>query len=398
MFPYLISHIMDRISRSSSYLFLTLTLTLSFAYAGEYHAIKEKTKINQEVLACSQCHTMHGTQGNASLIYDKYGVSTGVYTKLLRQATILQLCLYCHDGNTGGVSPTPPDIWGTTAGQTNPSGGSLCSGSTDNATPPCSDITTNHTVGAAGPIPIPGTSPAVNLTEFTCVNCHNPHGTTSYRNLRDNGTTYAGITFMAAGETITYSMNAARDNTKYVNNLVAADFGLAKYETSNVVFKKVPVATAPNTDANKAGIQGFCKSCHTLFHGAGGDAATVGGAEPTTPWTRHPTRDTNIATAAAATNLHADLNCWTTGTTAGGCAEAFNTTGWNRVIDPDVTDENNGTAVPFCLTCHRAHGSTRHSNLIYGGAALSTRGDLDPTEAGWSSRMMRSTCQQCHNQ
>ncbi|MBI3755159.1 MAG: hypothetical protein HY265_03240, partial [Deltaproteobacteria bacterium] len=312
-------------------------------------------------------------------------------------------CLYCHDGNRVGFScaantPCPPDIWGPTiTGQTNPSGGSLCSGGTEPASPPCTTTNTNHTVDVNATVTVPGSSPAITFNSttgaggFTCVNCHNPHGTTSYRNLRDNGTSYAGVTFMAASDTISYFMGG-RNAGYYVNNLSAAGFGLAKYETSNVVFKKAPTT-------NTAGIQGFCKSCHTLFHGASGDTnmstntGTVGDNLTTpNPWLRHPTRDTSIGTGA--TNLHADSACWTAGTTAAGCAETF--TPWdttpstsNRVIDPNaVAATNTGTAVPFCLTCHRAHGSTNHSNLIFG----------PPTSVGGAGTMMRQTCQQCHNQ
>lgn len=381
MFPYLLSHTVERISQTcllTLTLILTIILTFSPAYAGEYHIKKERTTAKtSELLVCSQCHTMHGSQGSASMVYQKYGVTTGVYIKLLRQATIVQLCLYCHDGNSGGLSPPPPDIWGPTlaTGQTNPSAGSLCSGGPDGATPPCSDITTNHTVGAAGLIPIPGTNPVVNLAEFTCVNCHSPHGTTSYRNLRDNGSAYAGITFMATGEAITYSMSAIENNTDYVNILVAPGLGVAKYETSNVLFKTVPTTST-------AGIQGFCRSCHNLFHGAGGDS-NMGGPETAAPWTRHPTRNTNITTGAA--NLHADSTCWTTGTAAN-CAEAFTTRA--RHIDPDITSTIDGDETPFCLTCHRAHGSTRHSNLVFGAA----------TSLGGAGAKMRDTCQQCHNQ
>ncbi|HBR16436.1 MAG TPA: hypothetical protein DD725_02325 [Deltaproteobacteria bacterium] len=392
MIRYHITRTPNRKPRISRIFYIThllffLTLIFSFAYAGEYHNSTNKGA-PAETLACSQCHSMHGSQGGVSMVYDEstrgYGGSVNaVYSKLLRQSNILNLCLFCHHDNEAAMGA--PDVWDG-GNITNQSAGLLCYNI--GGSPPCADSAKNHTVDVNVTVTVPGTiSSPITLNGFTCVNCHNPHGTTSYRNLRDNGTIYAppgssSITYMAVGETITYSMTttATRDNTKYVNmiNLPSLGQGLDKYKTSNVVFKLAPTT-------NTAGIQGFCKSCHTDFHGAGGDS-NMGGAEPTNPWKRHPTRDTSIGTGA--TNLHADSACWIAGTTAAGCAEAFNTTGWNRVIDPNTTDENNGTAVPFCLTCHRAHGSTNHSNLIFG----------PPTSVGGAGTMMRQTCQQCHNQ
>lgn len=409
MIRYHIARTPNRKPRISRIFYIThllffLTLIFSFAYAGEYHNSAWKgAPTSGDTLACSQCHTMHGSQGNVSMVYG--GAAMVGNIKLLRHATIQQLCLFCHDGNQAATQiesgRIPPDIWGVTlaSGQINPSGGNFCSGGTDLSNPPCNDTTTNHTIGLANIIP-PGGS--VTFSEFTCVNCHNPHGTKNYRNLRGGaGVTdsYGGVDFSNVNASYRMLSTATcSDGTAgpcYVENdgSVSPPTGVAKYETNNVKFRKSPTNSA--TD----GIQAFCKKCHTLFHGAAGELSgglpTVGGAEPATPWVRHPTLNTNISTAASATNLHADLSCWTTGTTVGGCAEAFTT--WNRVIDPNGT-VHDGDEIPFCLTCHRAHGSTRHSNLIYGGAALSTKGDLDLTEVGWSNKMMRSTCNQCHNQ
>ena len=380
MFPYLISHIMDSIFRSVSCLFLILTLTLSFAHAGEYHNAKERTSAQTtETLACSQCHTMHGTQGGQSLIY---GGANAIYPKLLRQANILQLCLYCHDGNQAGMSsPVPPDIWGPTQNVTNgPSGGNLCSSGSEPANPPCSDTTISHTVDVNANVTPPGWAGATPLFTsatggFTCINCHNQHGNTNYRNLRNNS--YAGVDF--TGVDVSYAYNTSvdpNDNTKYVNNWLSGT-NLTKYQTSNVRFRKSPTASATG------GIQAFCKACHNKFHFAGGEsAAEMGGTaagDTGTPWLRHPTMDVTIGEGQA--NLHvADSSFWTT-----------TLTWFPRIINPDGI-AGNADDQPFCFSCHRVHGSggtNRHSNLIFG----------DPTTAvGGAGTMIRDTCLQCHNQ
>src|SRR4030065_2220796 len=77
-------------------------------YAGEYHAPMEKTFLQTtETLICSQCHTMHGTQGGQSMVY---GGSPVVNKALIPAATIVQLCRPCHEHNSLSISsPPPPD-------------------------------------------------------------------------------------------------------------------------------------------------------------------------------------------------------------------------------------------------------------------------------------------------
>jgi hypothetical protein len=290
------------------------------------------------------------------------------YPKLLRHSNILNLCLYCHDGNQTGLSPPPPDVWGTlAAGQSNPSAGNLCSGG---GATPCSDVSTNHSIGVDVSLIEPpgfvGTWSNVTdkfTTTFSCLYCHDQHGNANYRNLRADPGNLSGVT-------ASYAMGAAGDATKHVNNILAAGPGVAKYETGVVVFRLAPTS-------NNEGIQGFCKGCHTNFHDRGG-ATEMGGSlagdTGLNPWLRHPTMD--VTMGEADTNLHVDFTNWQTALP------------WRpRIINADGT-AGNADDEPFCLSCHRAHGSNRHSNLIYG----------EPTSTGGAGTMMRSTCQQCHNQ
>src|SRR3990172_3777492 len=78
---------------------------LNPAMAGEYHASEVMTTAGITTISCSQCHTMHGTQAGASMIY---AGGPGPQAKLLRASTVLNLCLYCHDGDNAGLNA--PDI------------------------------------------------------------------------------------------------------------------------------------------------------------------------------------------------------------------------------------------------------------------------------------------------
>ena len=372
-------------------------ISSTLVFAGEYHNPRERTSAQTtETLACAQCHTMHGSQGAGvtagSLIYSG---AAAIYPMLLRQANVLELCLFCHSNNqaAGQIEGgrTPPDIWsgaGTgrvqVAGVTVNSAGLLCAGGSAIATPPCGDNKISHTIDVNANVTPPGwTGAEVPLFTpakggFVCINCHDQHGNTNYRNLRNKD--YRGVNFTNVD--VSYRMsdvgNCSDGSTPpcFVENNGSASppTGLQKYVTSNVKFRKSPV----NVDQ---GIQAFCKRCHNDFHGMGGDAnmggtlsgdTSAGGGE----WKRHPMA--NVSIDQADINLHADKPYW---------IDPART--WRpRVIDPNGI-AGDGDEIPFCFSCHRVHGSTNHSNLIFGDPTASVGGD---------ATMMRITCLQCHNQ
>ena len=416
MFPYLISHIMDRISRSASCLLpfascLFLTLILSFAYAGEYHAPKERTiGGSTESLACSQCHTMHGTQGSSSMIY---GGAAAVYTKLLRAASVLELCLYCHGTSNPGpidwAGRTPPKIADNAAfySPNIASGGDFQNNNTINEA-------NRHSIGSSVATAPPGNnSPggewaAVTAkwgATFTCLYCHDQHGNRNYRNLRyDPGN--PSTDNITSGVKVTYSNNAAgtcSDGAALpcdVNETTSAS-NLTKYYRTNIAFYKTS-----GKDYNR--ISEWCSKCHTKFYsesapwssgdngpyylGGSGPVAGVGTGDDNTnnPWYRHPVGDVNISIGASATHLHADTTTWLSTTRL-------------RYAEPDWPSVFDNDEQPFCLTCHYAHGggnygtnqALNHSNL----AIIDGTGNLNVESAySQSTGYFRNVCQQCHNQ
>jgi len=358
-------------------------------HSGEYHNAKERTFLKTtETLACSQCHTMHGTQGGQSMIY---GGAATVYPYLIRAATIVQLCRTCHENNSLGMSnPTPPDIWNNTLGYT-PSAGDFANRGFENEQ-------NRHSVGSTNVTP-PGSNPTITISYFSCINCHDQHGNTNYRNLKKRPGNYAGG---SSDITVSYTLDGAGTCSDgsvapcEVNAVTTTGQGttanLYKYNRGNVTFIK---ATATN---GLNGIAPWCGGCHTKWHGAGGTTdvgGAVNGDTGLSPWIRHPVRDVNIDQANS--DLHVDRNNWA----------SLASTVRTRAVNPDSLDPTSSSAdeVPFCLSCHYAHGGGNpnyttdstldHTNLVFidGSDVI----NIDGTFTASTGRI-RNLCEQCHNQ
>lgn len=393
-----------------SVFFILMLSTAS--YAGDYHNQNSRRATQRGVtLACAQCHMMHGTQGGGDLVYSL--VFTGgpiyIYPKLLRADTVVNLCKYCHGEDPYGIGA--PILFSPTY---NASGGDFGVGETFdgmcNSTSPMT-ITQGdkrHDIGCnVSSTPPPGFAAtgfddSDNIKDlsfwqnnvitrygngdgvFSCEYCHDQHGNTNYRNVRptpydpnDRGPEGTGVdgTYKAA---VTYS-NGSWDN---LSSIVQSEIGgdadgsdaSGQFSTSNITFR---------SSADQ--IAGFCGKCHINFYGAPGDINLGGSASGDTAslgdeWRRHPVGGISVGIGNGHTDPQPD---WDTN------FPVPNNTA-PRVINPAATA---GDEQPFCLTCHRVHGSRNHTNLIFGGPGTLTRTD----GGGWGT-MMRDTCQQCHNQ
>ncbi len=376
--------------RSISAILLCMTMSLSpfpvALYAGEYHSPKERTFLQTtETLVCSQCHTMHGSQGGQSMIY---GGASAVYPALLRAANIVQLCRTCHENNSLGLSnPTPPDVWNNSLGYTASAGDFYDRNFMNEAN--------RHSVGSGNLTP-PGSNPSINISYFSCISCHDQHGNTNYRNLKRRPGN------VRSDSVVNYRLNGAgscSDATASpcdVENETTTGSGvtenLYKYNRDNVTFIK--------TGSDNNGIASWCGGCHTDFHGAGAASnmgGTTSGDTGNNPWLRHPVRDVDINEAEA--NMHVDRSYWA----------GISASGRTRVINPDNTlpTSVNADEQPFCLSCHYAHGGGNpnnagdptldHSNLVFMDGSVGSRINIDSLYDVNSGRI-RNLCQQCHNQ
>ncbi|MBI5826799.1 MAG: hypothetical protein HZB22_03605 [Deltaproteobacteria bacterium] len=209
----------------------------SIVFSGTAHAIHK----GAGDLVCGNCHTMHNSQGGSSL-----GGLTDGSLILLRgpvstRAEIHKFCLQCHasNGPNATVLQPPrnvmaPKVWSSatwisddafnligSAGNFSPELDSSWNASTTNL------LGKGHSLGASNVTPPGGDAP---IAEFSCVNCHDPHGTADpananiniFRNLRVNPTgasANSGVKFVN-DPTRTY-----REHHSYVGGVNGTYFG-----------------------------------------------------------------------------------------------------------------------------------------------------------------------------
>ena len=393
--------------------------------AGIYHTS------GTDSLACSQCHTMHGVEGNASIVYDDTLLP---YPKLLKLVNAYELCLHCHEANEAGLTdPTPPDVLDNTLlPEYVASAGDFEHGGIEN-------WQNKHDLGVTAAEP-PGYNSASNSgkswatvqsekgSTFTCVYCHDQHGNANYRNLRYNpvnpskdktsGTEGTDYTYISYGM-ITTSDSAPADcygspasSPCDVVNLYNPANSLVKYYRENVMFAK-----ASTFDYNR--ISRWCGFCHSDFYGISDETANIGGyaaigvgagdansSGTVYPWKRHPVGDVNIGNGDIP-DLHSSysgpLPC---------CGLDYPSELGTARYANEGSDDLNGDEQPFCLTCHYAHGGGNptgteldHSNLVYVDAErdvnLARNSEASGSTIGTyseNSGFLRNICQQCHNQ
>lgn len=341
------------------------------ALAGDYHV--------GSTLPCYDCHTMHYSKvHDYSSDVAGFGTTTlaagGPFDYLLRQPGN-DLCLTCHNNQTWA-----PDVFGQGTGPAVRMGGGLNAAASTHAT-----LTNDtgyeegdgHSLWSTAVAP-GGTWTAPSTEGLECVHCHAQHGiATQYRNLLSRGA--------FTGKTLTYA-NITNDLTKDVFNRAPLN-----YDQAAVDFNE------PNIRQSAYG--NWCKTCHTNFHGQGGDP-NMGGQRANNDssgtaakaWKRHPTADVNIGSV--------------TGTHVSSLAAYNNHAPTNRVKVMDSqgiwsTGPGNvapNTVTPSCFSCHKGHGNKNSYGLIWmgGAGAVTEEGDNAATLSNGSKYI--ALCRQCHAQ
>lgn len=320
---------------------------------GDYHS--------GTTLVCSDCHVMHGQQthgynANGTGFFVPVGAG-GPFEYLLRNEPN-DLCLFCHDNNSQA-----PDVLDANTGKY-PSDVRLAGFL--NREGVIGQPATGHTLDTLSTAP--GSNPAWKPEDdngagkgLRCINCHDQHGGSSYRNLA------TGPGNLGRGDAPVTYVNGTNDLTKDVFQRAPLTF-----DWSNVDYNE------PDTTMSAYGK--YCSGCHTNFHGTPGDA-NLGGV-PTTggfdEFIRHPDGGVDIGAVGGG---HSSLSTF-----------AGHTNHVKVMSASGVWDGSVGDITPSCFSCHKSHGNGNAFGLIF------MRGTGTITENGDDGNAERDLCKQCHRQ
>jgi predicted CXXCH cytochrome family protein len=227
---------------------------------------------------------------------------------------------------------------------------------------------------------IPSVGVGDTLIKMDCGTCHDVHGSSNYRLLRDE------VYGVAVG-----GYDSASNPTPYVesNEPLYPDGGFRLHENA-IANGYVPDYTTPyyrkGTDPQK-GLSGWCVGCHTFYMGDSASIATTYNAGDVFGLTERHRHPVNVRLS----NFKGPRSIVVTGNPLPLAHDAHET----GVSDSDWVD---------CITCHYAHGSTAvmtgYAN-VYDPTDMqpdSGRGGVAPTDDSALLRSNnRSVCQTCHN-
>lgn len=366
-------------------------------------------------LICTDCHTLHNSDGGVRLVGNKTQSGTedwtpGPYRELLKKGDWTDMCLSCHrEGNN--MSSTADLVGVTDGGWTAPIVMTLTGTAPAGLSMPAGDFyysnlfpTKGHnpayTKGAVGGAatskmmaadPTLGSTPpggSITDGEWSCHSCHGMHARFSgsysaWRQLKRKvngicidkdpadtavdsivGDCGTGVNQNAAYEPIKSNSrgNLINSGLDYVNvrgdlqPLDAADLGATEGDTNKNVYR--------------GGFSSFCSTCHGNFHGGNGETRTTdnGVTRVSGAWVKHPT---NVAMNEAGSKY--GISTYTKVMT-NKQATSPNPVGYDwkyPLVVPDTNPNNVLSSVSskdtattltgperiMCLTCHKAHAS-----------------------------------------
>jgi hypothetical protein len=328
--------------------------------------------------ACSDCHTMHNSQGGIDLYGTPYSALTkgdcvGCHTGINIDGAVIGnrgnnipyvyntgVPTYGTDGTTGNTLAgghfyyvTQDNSYGhNVAGIADPEGGQM------NAPP-------GFGIGRAaedGSTPALGAVGNWDTNQLTCggtYGCHGTHaaGTDSW------GAISGGHHTNASGPITVPGTGAEATAPKGYRFLV----GIKGYEDPDHEYKPTTSAhnqykgvDSPGQIADTSTISYFCAECHGQFHNALTNLTSGLGS----PWLRHPT-DLDLGSATG--TEYAGYN---DGNAAYNLSSPVGSADVSAVL-PEVTTSKpgNDTAIVTCISCHRAH-ATPYADILrwnYGG-------------------------------
>ena len=405
-------------------------------------------------LTCGNCHTMHNSQGNAAMEGASGGSVILLRGSVSSRAEIHKLCLQCHasNGSMASVSFAPqnvvaPKVYSSATWTDNDpfnligAGGNF-SGELDsswNATDATS-LGRGHSMGLASADPPGKLSGDSAITDFTCTNCHDPHGTDDPADTKVNIFRNLKVKALGSGqdgETGTVMLPFVNDPTKpyrehlsYVGGVNGSYFGGSETDSGGNVIWPVYKGTLdgdPNgADSGKSNSYGtgseykpnvvtmsrWCAQCHDNWHE---DIETNNLYRVEDMDTRRHAVNSVVprgATADCANGCHVsmlDRANYTTGVITAGkglpvTASAYYTgtvyylpytapcSGSTSCMDNAYGGVQGDNHKVFCLSCHFAHGGPYYDALRWDYLSAVSSG----TETG-NGIASNKGCQLCHN-
>jgi hypothetical protein len=316
---------------------VTVFSIYSVVFAGEYH--------NQSDVLCSDCHTTHYSERGTLPERAEPG---GPFPEMLLVSSVDKLCLACHDG----TDPDAPDVLAPVV-MYNGSGSEFSgAGYFTGSDGFVSGM--GHDLGIESQVPY---STSGKMMTLSCISCHDPHGTSNFRNLVLNPDSVGSEINLTLNSDVFENINPSYPPERSVS--------IEAYRSGNIGYR--------------ANISEWCLDCHNALSND-----TPG--NPPAHFIRHPWE-----TAISGLGNHTNSTHWTNGVGDGfGAATGDGVEGVPRLRFQSPTATNFNSAVlpgasnqVFCTTCHFSHGGPYESSLTW---PYKTNGTAD----------LYSGCQQCH--
>ena len=291
---------------------------------------------------CSECHTMHNSQGGDPMRVD--GTGAPVATSL--SALLLDDCMGCH--TTTGSLPLEDDypfVKLTDGTDSNCLAGGFFQ---INADPADDNSNQNHDIGATA---IPAGFDSANTwytgtTEgLSCAGTNGCHGNET--DLDDMAAISGGHHSPSA-----YRILYLETESKSVIGSGAVDYEMEiiASPTTSVIYagvnQNVNIYSAGSVGVTYATVSELCGKCHGIFHGEGIGSDLDGTKNIAGEWIRHPS-DEGLPTS------------WI----MGGVYAFDGDDAKNNPFGYDNAVYTGNTTQVTCLSCHRAHG-TENNDLL----------------------------------
>ena len=379
---------------------------------------------------CAQCHRAHTAPSTITWTDSTHAQKNALLTA---SDSTLSFCLACHDDASQGADTNV--IGGTYQGDKyGTKGGNLISGAfggvnASKSTTALVDqggnvVTSFHITTEGSTWGAFGGGTTGNVTELlgtgnkivmTCTTCHDPHGSSNYRILKDvvNGVTVGGYDAAATGTTDPFGNDWSVQNPKPTPFVISDEKGFPQggfqlhvsyAATYSPDYTVAQYAKAPNNDTGK-GMSGWCAGCHTQYIVADATTPTLVSGVPTV--LNGSTYNSGDGLGFIDRHRHS-VNVALASYT--GTSTMITDVSLGLPLDHDPSEKkttagagvhNSSSDWIECLTCHNAHGTTA-TMTGYANFTTLASGDVGyrgvlPDYSNLLKKNNRGVCEACHN-